>query len=332
MISFVIRRLAATVLVLLALTAILFALNRLAPSNQARLLLGPRASPEAIEKVERELWLDRPLPLQYVRYTLGLLRGDLQYSLRTRRPVREDLADHLPATIVLAVSGFILAVAMALVLALSSGLRWRTAAWLRILLVAGASAPTYMVAIGGIVVLFARLGWLPAGGETGYYDPPTGPTGFLLMDALLAERPSVFLDAIRHLILPALSIAIAPAVVIGRVLRSSLLATRESQYVRTARAKGLRNPRIIGRHALRNALGPALSVTAVQLGFMLAGVVVVEEIFSWPGLGRYAADSIAAGDFPGVAGVTLVAGAAYVTVNTVADIAQALTDPRVRLE
>jgi peptide/nickel transport system permease protein len=158
---------------------------------------------------------------------------------------------------------------------------------------------------------------------------PSGPTGLLTVDGLLAGQPGVILDALRHLLMPALAIAAVPAVSIGRVLRSSLITGMSSDYVRTARAKGLSERRVVLGHVLRNCAGAALSMTGLQVGLMFAGVLVIEQVFAWPGLGQYMAQSIPAADFPAIAGVTLLLGIGYVAVNTVVDVLQAVADPRI---
>jgi peptide/nickel transport system permease protein len=160
-------------------------------------------------------------------------------------------------------------------------------------------------------------------------DPPTGPTGLLTVDGLLAGRFDVVTDAWHHLILPAIVIAIGPAVAIGRVLRSSLLTDIDSDYARTARAKGLSEIRIVAGHVLRNCVGAALSMTGLQVCLMLSGVLVVEQVFGWPGIGQYIAQSIPVADFPAIAGVTLMLGALYVAINTAVDLLQAAADPRI---
>ncbi len=190
--------------------------------------------------------------------------------------------------------------------------------------------PAFLLAVAGILLFYQHLGWLPATGRTSYANAPTGPTGFLTVDGLLAGRPAVTLDALSHLLMPALAVAAVPAVSIGRVLRSSLIGGMGSDYVRTARAKGLSEPRIVVGHVLRNCLGAALSMTGLQVGLMFAGVLVVEQVFAWPGIGQYMAQSIPAADFPAIGGVTLLLGVVYVAVNTIVDVLQALADPRIR--
>jgi peptide/nickel transport system permease protein len=181
------------------------------------------------------------------------------------------------------------------------------------------------------LLFYRKLGWLPATGRTSFRNAPTGPTNFLLIDSLVALRFDVFLDALKHLILPSLCIAIGPAVAIGRVFRGSIVDTMGTDHVRTARSLGLSERRVMRKHAIRNSIGPALSMTGLQVGLMFAGVVVVEQIVAWPGIGLYTVQSIPRLDFPAIAGVTLVLGALFVIVNTIVDIAQTVADPRVRL-
>lgn len=323
------RRLAAVVVIVLVLTAVLFVLQHISPTDPVRSMLGPSASQELVAQTRRQLGLDDPISAQYARYLGGLLHGDLGTSYRTRRPVGTDLATFLPATLELTLFALGLALVLAVGLAVATTLRWRGASVFRLVLLAGASTPAFLLAIGGIILFYQQLGWLPATGRTGLADAPTGPTGLLTVDAVLHGRPDALLDAWRHLFLPGLAIAIGPAVAIGRVLRSSLVTTQLTDYTRTARAKGLTEVQVMRRHVLRNSLGPALSMAGLQVGLMFAGVLVVELIFAWPGLGQYTAQSIPAGDYPAIAGVTLLLGVAYVLINTVVDLLQAAADPRI---
>jgi peptide/nickel transport system permease protein len=243
----------------------------------------------------------------------------------------EDLGTFVPATLELAGVALVIAVLLAVILAFSSSLRWPGAWLFRLLLVAGASAPAFLLGIAMILFFYQRLGWLPASGRTEVFGADTGPTGLLIVDGLLSGSPAASLDALRHVLLPAIAIAFGPAVAVGRVLRSSLLGEEASDYARTARAKGLTEVSVLRNHVLRNAIGPALSMTGLQVGLMFSGVLVVEQIFGWPGLGQYTAQSIPVADFPAIGGVTLLLGAGYVVLNTVVDILQALADPRISL-
>ena len=323
------KRLAAVVVILLVLTGVLFALQRASSADPVKTMLGPGASHQLVLQTRHRLGLDAPLSVQYARYVDHLLHGDLGTSYRTRRPVGSDIATFLPATLELTLFALGLALVLAVAFAVATTLRWPGAGEFRLLLMVGSSAPAFLLAIGGIVLFYQQLGWLPATGRTDILDAPTGPTGLLTLDAVLHARPDVLVDALKHLLLPGLAVAIGPAVSIGRVLRSSLVTTMRTDYTRTARAKGLREVQVMRAHVLRNSVGAALSMTGLQVGLMFAGVLVVELIFAWPGLGQYTAQSIPVDDFPAIAGVMLMLGVAYVLINTVVDLLQAAADPRI---
>lgn len=329
MIQLIARRLAAAAVIILALTAGMFILQRVSPVDPVHAMLGAQASASEIIAERHRLGLDQPLPAQFLHYLDGLVHGNLGISYRTRRPVSTDLASFVPATAELSLYALLFALILAVLLAVGVTLRWPGAALLRLLLVAGASTPAFLLAILGILIFYQKLGWLPATGRTSYATVPAGPTGLLTVDGLLNGQPGVTLDAVRHLLMPALAIAAVPAVSIGRVLRSSLITGMNSDYVRTARAKGLSEPRVVLGHVLRNCVGAALSMTGLQIGLMFSGVLVIEQVFAWPGLGQYMAQSIPAADFPAIAGVTLLLGVVYVAVNTVVDILQSVADPRI---
>ncbi|MBS1690631.1 MAG: ABC transporter permease [Actinobacteria bacterium] len=330
MLNFLARRLSAAVVILLVLSLVIFVLQSVSPGDPARAYVGANASPEMVAAERQRLGLDDPLFTRYFHFLGGLLHGDLGRSLRTRQPVTADIATYLPATVELVVTAFVLALVLAALFALSGALRWPGAALGRGVLLLLATAPPFLLALVGIIVFFGQLGWLPARGVGDFDDP--GPFGMQTLDTLLHGQADAFGNALLHLVLPALVLSIAPAVAIGRVLRSSLQGVLDVDYVRTARSKGLTEPQVVGHHVVRNAIGPALSMAGLQLGFMFAGVVVVEQIFSWPGIGNYLAASIPVADFPAIAGVTLVLGAIYVLSNVVVDLLQALADPRVTAE
>ena len=326
----ILRRLAAMFAVLLVLTAVIFLLRQLTPANPARVALGPRASTGALEEYSRELGLNEPLVVQYFTYLNDVAHGDFQVSVRTRRAVSEDLVAFVPATLELALYGIMFAAAGGLLLGVLSAARWRGSGVVRNVMMLGASVPVFLLAFAFILVLSRNFGWLPGTGRSSLRDMPSGPTRLLTVDAILHGRADAFWNALRHLILPAATIGLASAVAIGRVLRSSLRASLDSDYVRTARAKGLAERLVLRRHALRNASGPAMTMAGLQLGLMFAGVVIVEQIFAWPGIGWYTAQSIPTNDFAAIAAVTLILGSLYVAVNTAVDIAQMLADPRTR--
>jgi len=319
------RRLGAAVVLLLSLTFIIYVLQTISPGDPVKAYLGVNASPADIAAKRRELGLDAGLAVRYWKYLLNLFHGDLGISFRTHRPVTADLADFLPATVELVAIAFLIAVLLGTLFALSAGLRWPGTGLIRGVLLLAATAPPFLLALGGIVLFYAQLGWLPASGQGA---DTSSPTGMLLLDSLFSSDFSLFTAALQHLLMPAAVLAIAPAVAIGRVLRSSLQTTLTADHVRTARAKGVPEAAVLRKHVARNAIGPGLSMGGLQLGFMFAGTVVVEQIFSWPGIGNYLAASIPVSDFPAIAAVTLVLGAFYILVNAIVDILQALADPR----
>jgi peptide/nickel transport system permease protein len=331
MLQLIAKRLVAMVVIIFALTAVLFLLQKMSPLDPVHAMLGGNASKQAVAEQRHRLGLDRPALNQFWHYLGGLLHGDLGTSFRTRRPVSTDLGAFIPATAELALFGLIFALLLAVLLAFGAVLRWPGAGLFRLVLMVGASTPAFLLAIGAILIFYQRLGWLPATGRIDLANAPTGPTGLLTVDGLLNGRFDVTVDAFRHLVLPGLAVAVGPAVSIGRVLRSSLVGEQSADYTRTARAKGLTEARVLRRHVLRNSLGPALSMTGLQIGLMCSGVLVIEQVFGWPGVGQYTTQSIPVADFPAIAGVTLLLGVGYVVINTMVDILQAIADPRINV-
>lgn len=331
MISFALRRLAALVGVLLALTVALFLLQEVSNADPAKGYVGANASADAVAAARERLGLDDPLLQRYLGYLGGILHGDLQMSLRTRTPVVDNLAAVLPASLELASFVLLTALLLGAGFAALTTLRWKGAGAVRMILVSGAAAPTFLLAMVALLVFYGRLGWIPAGGRTSFRGTPSGPTGFLVLDSVLAGRFDVVGDALHHLALPVLCAAVGPAVAIGRVLVDGLRGAMSSDYARTARSAGMSEKAVLLRHGARNSLGPALSMVGLQAGMLLGGLVVVEKIFDWPGVGSYLDKSVASADFPSIAGVALVLGLVYVLVNAMVDVLQALADRRIAL-
>jgi peptide/nickel transport system permease protein len=329
MARFALTRLASLVGILLGLSVVVFLLQAVVPADPVRAMVGASATAEIVEAKRHELGLDRPLPAQYAQFLGRAVRGDLQMSLHTRRPVRTDLAAFLPATLELAATALVMAVVLGGALGLLTARGRGTS--LRVGLVASASVPAFLLALVLLMVFYAQLRWVPGSGRiSSELEGPTGPTGLLTVDGLLAGRLDVVRDALAHLALPALCLALGPAVALGRTLRSSLQTVLGSDHIRTARAKGLTERGVLLRHGVRPALNAPLTMTGLQVGMLLAGVVVIESIFAWPGLGLYTARAITNVDFPAIVGVTLVMGAVYVIVNALVDLAQVAADPRLR--
>jgi peptide/nickel transport system permease protein len=327
---FVIRRGLAMVGVLICLAGVMFVIQHYTPADPVRVSLGANARPEIVAAERHRLGYDRPLPVQFVSYLGDLARGDLGSSLRTHRTVAFDLGEFLPASLELVGAALLIAAPIALLLAIAAARGGWFSRVVRLALLAGASAPIFLLGLLALIVFYQRLKWLPANGQTSLATPD-GPTPFLTVNALVHGDPALFWDALKHLLLPALCLAIAPAVAVGRVMASSVTSNMETDYVKTARSKGLSERRILFGHVLRNCLNGALAMTGLQLGLMLAGLVVIEQLFAWPGIGSYLSQAVENSDFPAVLGVTLVLGAIYVVANAVVDVLQAVADPRIEL-
>jgi peptide/nickel transport system permease protein len=328
--AFILRRICAALIVLLALTAVMFILQKASPFDPVRVAVGPEAGPAVVAAARKRLGYDDPIPVQYVHYIEHAMTGNLGTSLSTGNSVTSDIGTFLPASVELMLAAVLIAAPLALLIGVASAARWRGSTGIRVASIVFASAPAFILSVLFVLVLYSRLHWLPAGGRTSYFSTPTGPTGLLTVDGLLAGEPNVSWNAIQHLILPAVALALVPAVAVGRVLRGALLTNMRSEHVRAARARGLTETALVLRHCLRNAAGSALAMSGLQVGGIFASLIVVETVFAWPGLGNYLSQAIPKGDFPAITGVTLLLGAMYVVVNTVVDILQAVADPRIR--
>ncbi len=331
MLRFALWRALGLVAVLIALTFAVFLLRSVIPVDPARVAAGPNAPASEVESFRAQLGLNKPLLVQYGDYLGQLARGNLGVSPITHNPVQSDIGQFLPASAELIGFALILALVLAIVLALAQTLLPHSA-WLRVLLVGGASAPIFLTGLLALYFLWYKLHWFPNGGRTNISDAPTGPTKFLTIDGLLAGRPDVTINALWHLFLPALCLAIPAGVAIGRQLRSALHNVLREDYARTARSKGLTEAQVVRRHGLRNASSAALSMTGLQIGLLFATILIVEPIFSWPGLGLYTVQALGQSDLTAVLGVAIVFGAAYVIINALIDVGQVLLDPRITLD
>ncbi|MGH2928752.1 MAG: ABC transporter permease [Candidatus Dormibacteraceae bacterium] len=332
MVEFLIRRLLLIVLVLFGITVITFAITHIVPVDPVAAYVGPQAPPSEVAQIRREFGLDKPLPEQYLIYLWGLLHGNLGTSIHDNRPVAADIRAYLPATIELSAAAMIIAVAIGIPGGVIAGVyRNRVFDHLaRIGSLAGVSLPVFYLALLLLAVFYVKLSILPGPGELSVYlTPPPTVTGMMVVDSLLAGNLADFGDALQHLIMPAFVLGFSSAGIILRITRSSMIETLREDFVRTARAKGAGRLRVIVYHALRNAMIPTVTVIGLAFGSLLAGAVLTETIFSWPGLGMYATTSVVSLDIPAIMGVTLVAAVAYSLVNLAVDIAYARLDPRI---
>jgi peptide/nickel transport system permease protein len=330
--AFILRRLAFMVLVLAGMTVITFTLTHVVPGDPARLLAGQHATAEQVRTVAHMYGLDQPIPTQFWIYLTGLLHGDLGMSLTDRRPVMEDLAQFLPASMELTFTAVLLVVVVGLPVGLIAGVRRGQPIdhILRFLTVGGVSMPIFWFGILLQIIFYKELNLLPIGGRLGIIDiEPPQVTGFYLIDTLLAGDLRTFGSALLHLILPAFALAAGSIAVISRMMRASVIEVLDADHVRTARAKGLKASIVLRRHVFRNALIPTTTVLGLQVGALLAGNVLAEVVFNWPGIGLYAVNAIRNLDYPAIMGVTLVISIIYVFVNMLVDIGYVVLDPRI---
>ena len=329
---YILRRLVFLVFVIVGVTLLLFVIIYMLPGDPARAAAGPGAKPEQVERLRIKLGLDKPPHIQYLTYMGNLLRGDLGTSIRTRKPVLMELKTYLPASLELALSAMLLNVLIAIPLGVFSALKPGHLAdtLSRLFAALGMGMPVFLVALMAQLLVAGRLGLLPFGGRlsTGALLPHH-VTGFLLIDTLLARDLPLFKDALIHLLMPAATLALPEVAVTSRLTRTSLLDVLEQDYVRTARAKGLPERRVVWVHALKNALLVPLTMVGMQVGWVLGGSLLVESVFSWGGLGFLAFHAIYKRDFPVLMGVTLVMCIVFVLSNLVVDILYSYVDPRI---
>ncbi len=333
LLRFLARRAGLTIFAIFGVTLITFVLTHVVPADPVVAYLGEHAPPELVEKVRHQIGLDRPLPVQYGIYIEGLLHGDLGISILDNRPVSVDLGQYLPGTVELASSALLVAILIGVPTGIISAL-YRDA-WpdqvARVFALGGTSLPVFYVGLLLLGVFYSWLGLLPGPGQLSIYTtPPPHLTGLVAVDALLSGNWDALGDALRHLVLPAFVLGYFTTGLIMRMTRSSLLEVLRQDYVRTARAKGMTERRVVLRHALRNALLPTVTVVGLTFGDLLSGAVLTETIFSWPGIGRYATTSVTNVDIPAVLGVTLVAAVIFSLFNLVVDVVYAYLDPQIR--
>ncbi|RIH86500.1 Dipeptide transport system permease protein DppB [Calidithermus terrae] len=316
MLPFLLKRFGLALVSLLGVLVLVFAMVRLVPGDVVTNLIGleGNVSPERREELRRLFGLDLPLHVQFGQWFGALLQGDLGTSLRTDRPVLTDLALRFPVTLELTLLALLIALAIALPLGVTAAVnRGKTLDYLASLFaLVGIAAPSFWLAILFILLFSLKLGWFP-------------PTGYVLF----SEDP---LGNLRSLFLPALALGMSLAAATTRIVRSSLLEVLSLDYARTARAKGLPERAVVYRHALRNALIPVVTVVGLQVGNLLGGTVIIEQIFGLPGIGRFALEGINLRDYPVVQGAVLLVAGAFVLVNVLVDVLYALIDPRVRFE
>ena len=333
MLRFVVRRLLLLVPILLGLSILLFLWIRALPGGPAESLLGERATPEAIEQIERIYGLDQPIYVQYLRYLEKLLSGDLGTSIASRRPVTEEIGRRFPATIELAIAAMIFAVAFGVPLGFFAAKRYGSAMDHGSLVASliGISIPVFFLAILLKYVFAVELGWLPTIGRQDVLISADHPTGFYVLDGIITLNFEAAWDAAAHLILPAIALGSIPLAIVARITRAAVLDVQNEDYVRTARAKGVSSRIVDRRHVFRNAMLPVVTIIGLQTGLLLSGAILTETVFAIPGMGTWLAGAIESRDYPVLQGGILFVALVFVIVNLLVDISYGLLDPRIRV-
>ena len=336
--EFILRRLLTAIFVLIGVSIITFSISHVVPADPAALYLGTKARPEDLERVRIKLGLDRPLPVQYAIYMGDLMRGDLGISIATKRPVLQELTDRLPATLELLFVGMFIATLIGVPLGVVSA-RWQ-GTWadmfVRIISIVGVSMPAFYLGLLMQIVFFRNLDLFPLSGRVDsdlrFTNPIEPLTSFFLLDSFLTLNWVALKDVFLHLILPAFTLAAYPIGLIARMNRAAMLEVLGQDYIRTARAYGIRQWIITYRYALKNAISPTLTVIGLTVAYALTGTFFVEVIFNWPGLGLFTVRSLLALDYPAIMGMTLLGASGYVIINLIVDLLQTMIDPRIRLK
>jgi peptide/nickel transport system permease protein len=332
--QYAIKRFLTIVPVLIGVSLIVFSFTHLIPGDPAVAMLGERATPQRVAEVRAQLGLDQPLYAQYFIYVGKILSGDFGASILRGDPVLLDLVRRFPATVELALSAILIAILVGVPMGIVSAV-WRNSFFdglSRLIALTGVSMPIFWLGLMLAWCFGVLLGWLPTGFRLGTDVTLVTVTHFNILDSLLTKNPTALVSSLRHLVLPAIALSTIPMAVIARMTRASLLEVLSQDYIRTAESKGLPQQAVILRHAMRNALLPVMTVTGLQVGRLLAGAILTETIFSWPGIGLWIYEAIQARDYPIVQGATLFIATIFVMVNLLTDLLYAAVDPRIKYD
>ena len=331
---YILKRLLLMALVMFGVSIIVFFIAHVIPADPVGALLGGNAPPELVDQMKHQLGLDRPLWEQFEVYMVGLLHGDFGTSLKSNRPVIQDISEYFPATLELAIFSIIFSIVLGVILGIISAVHRNSWAdhFSRIFSILGVSMPVFWTGLILLLIFYYLLGWLPGAGQLSLFTiPPKRITGMVIFDALFTGDWTAFWDGLRHIILPSIVLGYAATASIGRITRASMLDVLRQDFIRTAKAKGLSKRIVIYRHALRNALIPVITVIGLTFGGLLEGAVLTETIFGWPGLGRYIVNALLVLDYPAIMGGTFFIALAYSLANLAVDLTYAALDPRMRI-
>ena len=332
MTKYILRRLILLIPVLFGVSLATFVVMHLFTTDPVDIILGQHANPERAQALRVELGLDQPIYVQFGNYISHAVQGDLGNSVITQTSVTDELMHRFPATVELSAAAILIASVLGIALGVISAVKqnsiWDYGTMVTALL--GVSMPIFWLGLMMIIVFSVTLGWLPASGRIGVGMQPEHITGLYLFDALYTGDLESFWDVLRHLAMPAIALGAYSTAIIARMTRATMLETIRQDYIRTARAKGLKENVVIVKHALRNALIPIVTVIGLQMGALLGGAVLTETVFSWPGIGSYVVEGIMHSDYPRVQGAVLLIGTIFVLVNLLVDILYGYLDPRIQ--
>jgi peptide/nickel transport system permease protein len=337
LLTYLARRLVLALIALFGVVLVAFLVSHMVPADPLAMVLSERAAKDpSIRAAFVKRWgLDRSLPEQFLAYLGNVARGDLGESFTTRRPVLRDLAQFLPATIELSLAALLVSLVFGVPLGIWAAVRHNRGPdhVTRIIALGGSASPIFWTGLVALYVFYYLLELTPGPGRIDtHLTYPPAVTGFLLVDSLLAHQPDVFASALQHIVLPALVLGWFIMGIVSRTTRASLLEVLATDYVRTARAKGLGEGIVVGLHALRNALIPLVTIIGLNLASLLSGAVLTETVFAWPGIGRYAVTASTRLDYPAILGVTMLTAVIYLTVNFIVDLLYGVLDPRIRVQ
>ena len=332
MAGYIIRRLILLLPILFGVSLAVFLVMHLFTVDPAEIILGQHATPEQVAVVREELGLNKPVYVQFWDYISRTAHGDLGQSVITKTSITEELMKRFSATAELAVSAILIASLLGISLGVLSAVKQNSLFDYGAMVVAllGVSMPIFWLGLMMIIIFSVTLGWLPASGRIAIGFQPENITGLYLLDSLLTGDTEAFWNALKHLMMPAIALGAYSTAIIARMTRATMLETIRQDYVRTARAKGLREFVVIVKHALRNALIPIVTVIGLQMGALLGGAVLTETVFSWPGIGSYIVEGILVSDYPRVLGAVLLIGTIFVLVNLIVDLLYCYLDPRIQ--
>lgn len=333
--TFTVRRLLLLIPVLVGITLVAFVVSHAVPADPIISNLGQRAQddPSIVGRYRHQWGLDQPLPVQYGIYVRNLLHGDLGVSITSRQPVTTDLRQYFPATLELSTAATLFSLIIGIPLGVLAAVRRNRPAdhTSRVISLIGISTPVFWLGLLALILFYYHLGWFPGSGQidVGIQTPHT-ITGMLVVDSLIEGNWKAFGNSLWHLVLPAVVLGSYTLGIVTRMTRGSMLEVLTQDYIRTARAKGLRAGTVVFRHGLRNAIMPTLTLVGLAYGSLLSGAVLTETIFSWPGIGRYATTTAGTLDFPAIMGVALLTAFLFVILNLIVDVLYGVLNPQIR--